>query len=70
MKSLSHFSSKLRKPSAGILTVAIASLLGAAATAAPKVVLISLDGATPRLVNQFVSDGSLPPGVGLQRRGQ
>jgi hypothetical protein len=28
--------------------------------AAPRVVLISLDGATPALVNQFVRDGTLP----------
>lgn len=34
-------------------------------TASPKVVLISLDGATPRLINQFLADGTLSPDRGL-----
>src|SRR5262249_25344220 len=36
-----------------------------ARAAPPKVVLISLDGATPELVHQFVRDGTLPRDRGL-----
>lgn len=37
--------------------------------AAPKVIVISLDGATPRLVEQYLQDGTLPSdqGIGLLR---
>ncbi|MDQ3197087.1 MAG: alkaline phosphatase family protein [Pseudomonadota bacterium] len=35
------------------------------ADAAPKVVLISLDGATPRLVESYLAEGSLPANEGL-----
>lgn len=31
----------------------------------PKVILISLDGATPRLINQYLADGTLSPDKGL-----
>jgi predicted AlkP superfamily pyrophosphatase or phosphodiesterase len=31
----------------------------------PKVILISLDGATPRLLNQYLEDGSIPQNEGL-----
>ncbi len=31
----------------------------------PKVILISLDGATPRLVNQYLASGVLSPDKGL-----
>ncbi len=36
----------------------------------PKVILISLDGATPRLINQYITDGTLSRdrGIGLLRR--
>src|SRR5688572_23859841 len=49
---------------ASILT---AALLTASAAAALKVILISLDGATPRFINQFLSDDVLSndEGVGL-----
>jgi hypothetical protein len=54
------------------LSVAAAALLLAApiclttAWAAPKVVIISLDGATPRLVDQYTASGALPPNEGLR----
>jgi hypothetical protein len=36
----------------------------------PKVIVISLDGATPRLLNRYLAEGALPEdqGVGLLRR--
>ncbi len=34
-------------------------------TTHPKVILISLDGATPRLLNQYLEDGSIPQNEGL-----
>src|SRR5262245_15803200 len=37
------------------------------ASKAPKVVLISLDGARPDLIQQFLNDGTLPPNGGLAR---
>lgn len=42
-------------------------LLGATLGATPKVVVISLDGGTPRYVEQYLKDGSLPAdqGIGL-----
>src|SRR5690242_5847713 len=44
----------------------LAALLGAdVASPTPKVVLISLDGATPRLAEQFIREGVLPAGEGL-----
>ena len=47
--------------------VLTATLLTAGASAAPKVILISLDGATPRFVNQYLVSGALShdEGVGL-----
>jgi len=51
---------------AGALMLLCASLLlAAAATAAPKVIVISLDGATPRLVDQHMASGALSPTQGL-----
>ncbi len=41
-------------------------MLASSVIAAPKVILISLDGATPRLVDQYATSGALPPGVGLR----
>jgi predicted AlkP superfamily pyrophosphatase or phosphodiesterase len=43
----------------------LAVLAASHASATPKVVLISLDGATPRLVEQFIRDGVLARGEGL-----
>ena len=37
----------------------------APAAGQPKVVLISLDGATPQLVSEFMRDGTIPPHTGL-----
>jgi predicted AlkP superfamily pyrophosphatase or phosphodiesterase len=34
-------------------------------TTNPKVIIISLDGATPRLLNQYLEDGSIPQNEGL-----
>ncbi len=49
---------------------ASAKLTPGTATARPKVVLISLDGATPRLVNEYLSKGILSQnqGLGLLKR--
>jgi len=44
---------------------ASALALASAVGAAPKFVLISLDGATPRLVDQYLASGALPPNEGL-----
>ena len=46
------------------------SILLPASWAAPKVVLISLDGATPRIVNKLLQSGVLPRrrGLGEMRR--
>ena len=41
-------------------------LLTAAAPAAPRVVLISLDGANPAILDPYVAANALPPGVGLR----
>lgn len=50
-------------------SLAVAGLFCAAlaleAVAAPSVVLISLDGATPRLLERYLEDGTLPRGKGL-----
>src|SRR5262245_38217003 len=40
-------------------------LTGAFATATPKVILISLDGGTPRLVDQYIQSGVINPNEGL-----
>lgn len=42
------------------------ALAASIVSAAPKVILISLDGATPRLVDQFSASGALPPDQGLR----
>src|SRR5262245_43329405 len=49
---------------------AIAGLAALPSLAAPRVVLISLDGGTPRLVQQFMRDGTIPRvrGLGLLAR--
>jgi hypothetical protein len=39
--------------------------LASAVAAAPKVVIISLDGATPRFVDQYLASGALDPNTGL-----
>ena len=46
------------------------SILLPASWAAPKIVLISLDGATPRIVNDLLRRGALPRerGIGWLRR--
>ena len=50
-----------------IAFVLVVSLLVPAATAAPKVIVISLDGATPRLVDEYTAAGALDPATGLGR---
>jgi hypothetical protein len=51
---------------AGALMLLCAStLLAAVASAVPKVIVISLDGATPRLVDQHTASGALSPNQGL-----
>ena len=44
---------------------AFAAFIATPAHAEPRVVLISLDGATPRLVREFMHDGTLPRHKGL-----
>ncbi len=53
-----------------VTVAAIAVLVAAPAFAAPRVVLISLDGATPGLVKDFMRDGTIPHhrGLGLLAR--
>jgi predicted AlkP superfamily pyrophosphatase or phosphodiesterase len=53
-----------------VAAAAIAVLVVAPALAAPRVVLISLDGATPGLVQEFMRDGTIPhhKGLGLLAR--
>jgi hypothetical protein len=48
-----------------MILIASTLALTASAGAAPKIVLISLDGATPRLVDQYLASGALPPNEGL-----
>src|SRR5262245_56442847 len=50
-----------------LTTILIASTLtlASATGAAPKFILISLDGATPRLVDQYIASGALPRNEGL-----
>ena len=50
-------------------STSLSLLLTTSLPAAPKVIVISLDGATPRLVEQYLQDGTLPSdqGVGLLR---
>src|SRR5262245_59100365 len=48
-----------------LLAAAFLAALMPAAFAAPGVVLISLDGGTPRLVRQFMRDGTIPHDKGL-----
>jgi predicted AlkP superfamily pyrophosphatase or phosphodiesterase len=43
----------------------IAAFAATSLHAAPKVVVISLDGATPRFVEAFMRDGTIPPNKGL-----
>src|SRR5262245_49114904 len=48
-----------------VVLIAAIGLLKTSVSATPKFILISLDGATPRLVNQYLVNGSLPPNEGL-----
>jgi Type I phosphodiesterase / nucleotide pyrophosphatase len=47
------------------LAALVCALAAAPASAAPRVVLISLDGATPRLLQEFLRDGTIPADRGL-----
>ncbi|MGH7375436.1 MAG: alkaline phosphatase family protein [Candidatus Rokuibacteriota bacterium] len=55
---------------AAALVLSLVLLLATSALAAPRVIVISLDGATPRLLNQYLDTGALghSEGVGLLRR--
>ena len=55
----------LRRASLALLMAS--GLLAQDAAAAPKVVLISLDGMSPRFVNQYLQDGTLKPDAGIGR---
>src|SRR5262245_24169476 len=48
-----------------VVSALTGALVSAPVLAEPRVVLISLDGATPRLVQEFLRDGTLPPDRGL-----
>src|SRR5262245_52470733 len=56
---------KLNSPFSTKILIASALVLASAVGAAPKFILISLDGATPRLVEQYLASGALPPNEGL-----
>src|SRR5262245_56147763 len=56
---------KLNSPFSTKILIASALVLASAAVAAPKIILISLDGATPRLVDQYLASGDLPANQGL-----
>jgi len=60
-----HTSSRLTLVSSFALAGAIGALIATPALAAPRVVLISLDGATPGLVGEFMRDGTIPHNRGL-----
>jgi hypothetical protein len=47
------------------VAASVGLLAAPAGIGAPKVVLISLDGATPRLVDQYLASGALPADKGL-----
>jgi hypothetical protein len=49
-----------------LLAVALGSVLASSAVAAPKVILISLDGATPRLMQQYINNNAIPAGTGIR----
>jgi len=53
------------RPPLSTFSLAALLVLTLPALAAPKVIVISLDGATPRLVNQFLQSGALPQNSGL-----
>ena len=57
-------------PAAFLAAVSLASFVPAVLRATPKVIVISLDGATPRLVEDYLARGVLPAdrGLGLLRR--
>ena len=54
-----------RKLASAALCAAVSFTALDPALAAPKVVVISLDGATPRLVQEFMRDGTIPLDRGL-----
>src|SRR5262245_31114952 len=54
-----------RRPLATLVS-ALAVIGATAAQAEPRVIVISLDGATPRLVDQFMRDGTLARNRGLR----
>ena len=60
---------RCRRPLA-CFTASIVLAAAASAHAEPRVILISLDGATPRLVDAFMRDGAIPrdEGLGLLER--
>src|SRR5215468_7505233 len=52
-----------------IVTLLILAVLCTSAYAAPKVVIISLDGATPRIIDQLNVSGDLNPNEGINLLG-
>lgn len=48
------------------LVLTMLGLCAAVAAAAPKVVLISLDGANPAILAPYIASNALPPGAGLR----
>src|SRR5262244_2519604 len=59
------FCSRLMRIQIVTVFAAVASLAAVPSLASPRVVLISLDGATPALVEQFMRDGTIPRDKGL-----
>ena len=48
------------------IAATIAALFAGSAIGAPKVILISLDGATPRLMQQYISNNAILPNTGIR----
>jgi hypothetical protein len=64
---MSYLTRLCRAPTPIIVWLLAAMLLTTGASATPKVILIALDGATPRLINQYLASGVLrcDEGIGL-----
>ena len=57
--------SRTRRTLAWLFLLLVAGVLPSVASAVPKVIVISLDGATPRLVDEQMQSGVLSPTRGL-----
>jgi hypothetical protein len=64
---MSYLTRLCRTPTPIIVWLLAAMLRTTGVSAPPKVILMSLDGATPRLINQYLASGVLTwdEGIGL-----